>query len=116
MKVEQEAVRQTIQIRTKALNTRDLTLYFSVISSTYHDEKGRDFSRIREDLSAGFITYDSVLYQPDEQTLRVHGKWAELKGTYRMKLVIHGRQVLLDGKERMVLMKEAGGWKITSGL
>lgn len=113
---EQGAIRLSIQARARALNTHDLPLYLSIISSAYKDDKGRDLARLRDALAISFKTFERISYQAEDQTIKVSGKQAEVAGKYRMKLVIRGREVVLSGKEKMILNKEHEGWKIVAGL
>ncbi len=114
-RAEQEQVLQVLRLRSQALNRRDLPLYLSAISLNYRD-RTRDFDALRGGLETAFSTYDSVSYQAGEQKLEINGNQAEVAGSYRMKVVIRGRDMVLDGKEHIRLARETGGWKIISGL
>jgi len=113
--VEKEAVLRVLQMREQAMNTRNIKLYLMIISPAYSD-KGKDRAQLQDGLEAGFKIYDSVRYQAGEQKLQIKGKQAEVTGTYRMKVVIRGKEMVLDGKEHLVLAKEPDGWKIIAGL
>ena len=113
--VEKEAVLRVLQMREQAMNTRNINLYLMIISPAYSD-KGKDRAQLQDGLEAGFKIYDSVRYQAGEQKLQIKGKQAEVTGTYRMKVVIRGKEMVLDGKEHLVLAKEPDGWKIIAGL
>lgn len=112
---EKDLVTQTVRTRAKALNTRNLELYLKVISADYSD-KGKGFGQLRDSLEAGFKVYEQVSYQADDQKVRISGKRAEVAGTYRMKVLIRGHEMALDGKEHLILAREPDGWKIISGL
>ena len=112
---EKEELLRVVHRRAQALNSRDLGMYLGVISPAYSD-KGKDFDLLRDGLEAGFKVYDRVSYQSDEQKVTIDGKRAEVAGKYRMKVVIRGHEMVLDGTERLTLAKEADGWKIIAGL
>lgn len=112
---DKEQILRVMQVRSQAMNARSINQYLTVISPAYGD-RGKDLAQLRDGLEAGFKIYDSVYYQADEQKITIKGKQAEVAGTYRMKVVIRGKEMLLDGKEHLVLTKEADGWKIISGL
>lgn len=112
---DKEQILRVLQLRAQAMNNRNINQYLAVISPAYSD-RGKDLAQLRDGLEAGFKIYDSVNYQAAEQKITIKGKQAEVTGTYRMKVVIRGKEMVLDGKERLVLAKESDGWKIISGL
>jgi hypothetical protein len=48
--------------------------------------------------------------------VRYSGQQAEVSGSYRMKVVIRGQEMVLDGKQHLTFTREPDGWKITAGL
>lgn len=112
---EKELVMQTVRTRERALNARDIKLYLKVISTAYSD-KGKGFDQVRDGLEAGFKVYDQVSYQSADRKVEISGKRAEVAGTYRMKVVVRGHEMVLDGKEHLTLAREPDGWKIIAGL
>lgn len=113
--IEKDQVLQVLQVRAQALNSRNLKLYLKVVSPEYSD-RGKHFQELQDSLDAGFKIYDSVSYQSDAQQVTIDGKQAEVTGRYRLKVVIRGKEMVLDGKEHLKLAKGADGWKITAGL
>lgn len=113
--VEKDQVLQVLQLRAQALNSRNLKLYLKVVSPDYND-RGKHFQELRDSLNAGFKIYDSVSYRSEAQQVKIDGKQAEVTGKYRLKVVIRGKEMVLDGKEHLKLVKGADGWKITAGL
>ncbi|MBT1072638.1 DUF4440 domain-containing protein [Geobacter chapellei] len=105
---------QVLQVRSQALNGRDLPLYLSVVSPAYRD-KGKDIAALTAGVAAGFKSR-TVAYQAGHRTVSVSGNRAEVKGTYRMKVTVGGREMVLDGEETIILSREAGVWKIIAGL
>lgn len=112
---EKEQILRVMQVRAQAMNSRNINLYLTVISPAYSD-RGKELAQLKDGLEAGFKVYDSLTYQANEQKITIKGRQAEVTGTYRMKVVIRGREMVLDGKEHLLLSKEADGWKITAGL
>lgn len=112
---DHQAVSDILKIRSRALNSRDIKLYISVLSPDY-SHKGKDFPLLKDSLTKNFQSLESLSYQPGEQTISLHGKYAEAVGTYRMKFSVRGEEMVLDGTEHLKLAKESGEWKIIAGL
>ncbi|OGT98369.1 MAG: hypothetical protein A2X80_14575 [Geobacteraceae bacterium GWB2_52_12] len=104
-----------LQVRSQALNGRNLPLYLNVVSPEYHD-KGKNYSALVAEVAAGFKSRGTTAYQAGNYTVAVSGNRAEVRGDYRMKVAVGGREVVLDGVEHIILNREAGVWKITAGL
>lgn len=113
--VEKEEVLHVLQVRGQALNERDLPLYLSIISPGYRD-KDKDFAALAAGVEESFKKRGSVAYQAGHRTVTISGKQAEVTGTYRMKVMVEGREVVLDGKEHITLSREGETWKIIAGL
>ncbi|HEY3307483.1 MAG TPA: nuclear transport factor 2 family protein [Desulfuromonadaceae bacterium] len=114
-RVDERNVLQVLQSRVSALNQRNINLYMPLISANYHD-KGKDLAQLKNALAAGFKIYEKIEYRPNEQNISIRGLKADVNGSYRMKVVIRGHEMVLDGKEHLELVKEPSGWKITAGL
>lgn len=112
---ERQNVLRVLEIRSRALNSRDIALYSSIISATY-EHKGHGVEYVKENLAQTFSRFEGISYIPAEQTITMHGDHADMEGSYRMKLVLQGKETVLNGTERIKLAKEAGGWKIIAGL
>lgn len=110
-----KAVTQLIETRSKALNSRNTVLYLSAVSAGYND-KGNDFQHLKENIANNFKSFENISYQPGEHTISIDGNHAEASGTYRMRVVVHGRELVLDGTEHLKFAKEPEGWKIIAGL
>jgi len=110
-----QAIAQVMKIRSDALNSRNGTLYLSVVSPRYSD-KGKNFSQLKESIASNFMAFESVSYQPGEHTIKIDGNYAKASGAYRMKVIVKGREVVLDGVEHLKFSKEADGWKFIEGL
>ena len=104
-----------MQVRSQALNGPNLPLYLTVVSPAYNDN-GKDYSALIAEVEAGFKNRGTAVYQADNYTVAVSGNRAEVRGSYRMKVAVGGREVLLNGEEHIILSREAGVWKITAGL
>lgn len=86
-----------------------------LISAGYHD-KGKGLAGLKDGLEAGFKLYEKIDYVSQDQKVSIRGLKADVSGSYRMKVVIRGHEVMLAGKEHLQLVKEPSGWKITAGL
>lgn len=104
-----------LQVRGQALDECDLSLYLSIISPAYQD-KDKDFAALAAGVEESFKKRGAVAYQAGHRTVTISGKRAEVTGTYRMKVMVAGRELVLDGKEHITLSREAGTWKIIAGL
>ncbi len=109
------AIAQVIESRSRALNSRDISLYLSSVSPDYSD-KGKDFPRLKESITSNFNNIEKLSYQPVEHTISINGNRAEVSGTYRMKIFTRGKELVLDGSEHLKLARGPEGWKIIAGL
>ncbi|MEI7818307.1 MAG: hypothetical protein WCI45_14070 [Desulfuromonadales bacterium] len=106
---------QTLSIRANALNSRDLSSYFSVISLQFND-KGKDFSQLKKDLEKNFSDFKQISYEAGTPAITISGASAKTVGNYRMKVLVRGKEIALNGIEHIQLAKEPGGWKIIAGI
>jgi hypothetical protein len=104
-----------ITTRSTALNTRDLPQYISVLSQQYND-KGKDFTRLKESLEHNFRDFENIFYEADPPGITINGSQAEAISSYRMKVRVRGKDLALNGSEHLRLTKEPGGWKIIAGI
>jgi hypothetical protein len=112
---EFQAIRQVLAIRSKALNSRDLSGYLSVVSPQYND-KGKDFKQLRESLDKNFREYKKFSYEAENPSISVNGGSAESVSSYRMNVEVKGQVMTLKGVERLKLAKEPEGWKVIAGI
>ncbi|OGU16545.1 MAG: hypothetical protein A2076_02380 [Geobacteraceae bacterium GWC2_53_11] len=108
-------IRDILNIRAAALNSRDLPRYLSVISEQFND-KGKNLARLKESLEKSFSDFEQITYEADRPSITVDGASAETVSHYRMKIQVRGKQMSLNGIERLRLKKEPGGWKIIAGI
>ncbi|MDU0459360.1 MAG: nuclear transport factor 2 family protein [Geobacteraceae bacterium] len=112
---DRQAIAQVIESRSRALNSRDVPLYLSSVSPDYSD-KGKDFPRLKESITSNFNNIEKLSYQPLEHEISISGNRAEASGTYRMKIITRGKELVLDGAEHLKFARGAEGWKIVAGL
>lgn len=112
---DRQAIAQVIESRSRALNSRDVPLYLSSVSPDYSD-KGKDFPRLKESITSNFNNIEKLSYQPLEHEISISGNRAEASGTYRMKIITRGKELVLDGTEHLKFARGAEGWKIVAGL
>lgn len=112
---EQTDIIRSLEIRTRALNARDIHGYTSVISDSYFD-KGKNALLLKTELARTLGACEQMQYIPADRTISLHGTRAEVVGTYRMRISVHGRGLTINGTEHLTLGHEPGGWKIIAGL
>lgn len=112
---DRQAIAQVIESRSRALNSRDIPLYLSSVSPDYSD-KGKDFPRLKESITSNFNSIEKLSYQPMEHAISISGNRAEASGTYRMKIITRGKELVLGGTEHLTFARGAQGWKIVAGL
>jgi hypothetical protein len=112
---ERGEIIKVLEIRGAALNTKNLPRYVAVISHSYND-KGKDFTRLTEELKNNFAKFDRIAYEADTPSITVNGATADAAATYRMKVVVQGKELSLKGTERLRLAREPEGWKIIAGI
>jgi hypothetical protein len=112
---ERKDILQVLAIRTRALNSRDLRQYLSVVSPQYND-KGKNFARLEVELKNNFRDIEQISYLPETPEIHLTGTHAESVTSYRMKVLSQGKEIKLNGAEHLKLAKEPGGWKIIAGI
>lgn len=112
---EQGEILQALAVRSTALNSRDVAQYISIVSRHYND-KGTDFIRLKEGLEKNFREVERLAYDADSPSITVTGSSAEATGSYRMKVMVKGKEMTLNGIEHLRLAKEQEGWKIIAGI
>lgn len=112
---ERSAVLQSLSTRADSLNSRDISRYLSVVSTRYSD-RGKDFARLRADLEKNFREFERITYESERQSVTVDGNRAGAVGSYRMKVLMRGKEMTLNGTEHIRLVKEPEGWKIVAGI
>lgn len=106
---------RVIATRTRALNSKDLTLYLTVVSRSFSD-KGNDFDRLKERLERSFKDFERISYESENPRITVGGQQAEAVGRYHMRCRLRGRDTEFDGTEHLRFVKEPDGWKIVAGI
>lgn len=112
---ERRKIIETLAARSKALNSRDISLYISTLSPHYSD-KGKNFAQLKENLEKNFRDYEQLSYEASAPTITINGAGAESINSYRMKVLVRGKEMTLNGTEHLRLAKEQDGWKIIAGI
>ncbi len=112
---DQGEILQIITTRANALNSRDISRYISVVSPQYND-KGKSFAELKENLEKNFRVFEQISYEAETPEISVDGNRARSVAAYRMKILVRGKEMTLNGTERLRLTKEPEGWKIIGGL
>ncbi|TWJ33009.1 nuclear transport factor 2 family protein [Geobacter argillaceus] len=112
---DRKAVSLVATGRYQALTTRNVGLYLTLISRTYHD-KEKDYNGKARELADTLVNSDGFAYRGTIEEIDVTGDHAVVRGAYTMRVRIKGQTLALQGKETIRLQREAGGWRITGGL
>ncbi|MBI1919451.1 MAG: nuclear transport factor 2 family protein [Geobacter sp.] len=112
---EQRAIEEVLAKRANALNHRDISLYLSTISPAYHD-KEKDFTALKRELESNFRSFSTINYRSWDRKVKITGNRATATGRYDLRLPVKGSPVTLSGQEDIHLIRDAAGWKISSGL
>lgn len=112
---DRRAVEEVLARRASALNHRDLPLYLSIISPTYHD-KEKDFTAQKRVLESNFRSFSTISYRSWDRTVTISGDQATASARYDLRVFVRGTPLTLSGREEIHFTREAGGWKISSGL
>lgn len=112
---EQLEITKILSARSNALNSKNIYLYSSLISSSYSD-KGKNFAQLIEGLQSNFRTFEQLIYIADSPSINISGKYAESTCNYRLKIVLNGKETFLNGTEHLRFAKEKEGWKIIAGI
>lgn len=113
--LEEDAIQEVMARRVKALKTRDLKLFESLIDPEY-DFRGKDLKKLLAEMADNFRNYDSIILELDRPKVSFQGERAELVQGYRMKAIYRGQTLEFNDTEKLELRKTAQGWKISKGL
>jgi len=117
---EKKAIRSIMTTRMKALNTKDLDLYLSVISKEYFDgKKQMNFEKISAKIRHYFELYDSIKFSIESMKISLSsGNTATVEEDFRMVIDAKGRTILdQTGRELISLSRDnKGKWQISAGL
>jgi hypothetical protein len=101
--------------REEALQKKDLSLYLSCISKSYHD-KDEDFSRLQNRMEGYFKTFDYIAYSGWDRSIQIEGDQARVTQRFLLEVERAGKKRRYSGKEALFLRKEGNRWKIIKGL
>ena len=74
---EEERIYQVVNRREEALRNKDLSLYLSCISKTYHG-KDEDFDRLRNRIGGYFSAFDRIEYSSWGRSIQMEGDTARV--------------------------------------
>ena len=112
---DRAAVTHVATLRHQALATRDIGLYLTLISHSYHDN-GKRYPEKARALADTLVNSDGFAYQGTVTDVVVRGDHATVRGSYTMRVRIKGQTLALQGEETIRLERERCGWRITGGL
>lgn len=112
---DRAAIRQVLNVRTQALNSRDLPLYLTTVSAQFKSGD-KDYQRLQAELASGFKRFGRLSYRTDLVRIRFSGQKALVDTRYELRVDAGGRETVLNGEEHLALAREPAGWKIIAGL
>ena len=112
---EEERIYQVVNRREVALRNKDLSLYLSCISKTYHG-KDEDFDRLRNRIGGYFSAFDRIEYSSWGRSIQLEGDTARVIQEFHLEVEKGGKKDNYAGKEALLLKRDGREWKITGGL
>jgi len=112
---EEAQVREALEARRLGLERKDIGLYMSSISPRYGREQGA-VERLQRQAMQMMQGCDSIQMHIEDRRILISGDRAEALQAYEIRIRRADQVRVVKGRERIGLEKEAGGWKITSGL
>ena len=97
------------------LESKNINLYMSSISPQYR-VGGRDADLLRREAIEMMQGCDSIEMKITGRQVSIQNDRAEAIQNYEIRINRGGRAGTAEGKERIVLVKGAEGWRIVSGL
>jgi hypothetical protein len=112
---EESKVNQVLESRRLGMERKDVILYMSSISPQYREgERGADL--LRREAMEMMRGCDSIEMKIRDREVSIQGDRAEAIQSYEIRIHRGSRVGSAQGKERIVLVKGADGWRIVSGL
>jgi len=112
---DESKIRETLGRREEALRKKDLSLYLTCISESYHD-KEEDVSRIKSRIDGYFKNFDRINYSSWDRSIQIDGREAAVVQQFHLEVEKGDKKHRYGGKEALFLRKEGGKWKIIRGL
>jgi hypothetical protein len=101
--------------REEALQKKDLALYLSCISKSYHD-KNETIDRLQNRIRGYFESFDQIDYASWDRSIRIEGSTAKVIQEFHLEVQKGTKKDRYAGKEALFFKKEGKEWKITGGL
>jgi len=112
-KEEKMAVREIMEIRKTAIQTRDIELYKQAIFPGYSD-LGVDFNGIIADMQEKFDNYEKIEFTYQRSTVDMDMNSARMVGQITYKTPDMERPVY--SQERTIFRRVDGKWMISAGI
>jgi len=114
---DRQLIIKTLQQREKALEKKDINLYLDCVSSDYRDPEGRDLSRLQQRFAEVVQAFTSIDFEPEQTLVYQNGLTATVIQEFVLHFQPQGEEPFArKGREKIVLRKEKGAWKIIEGL
>ena len=114
---DRQLIIKTLQRREKALEKKNLNLYLDCISPAYRDSDGQDLSRLKQRFAEVVQAFTSIDFEPEQTLVYQNGLTATVIQEFVLHFQPQGEEPFArKGREKIVLRKEKGAWKIIEGL
>lgn len=104
-----------MDLRERGINEKDLGLYMSCVSRDYKNDS-ETFDIIKEKMQKNFEIFEKIKLSTSNRTIYPDHKGAMVVQNYELKIFLNGEDEFINGKEKLILKKEDGEWKIVDGL
>ncbi|MBI5787796.1 MAG: nuclear transport factor 2 family protein [Candidatus Schekmanbacteria bacterium] len=110
-----QEIEEILSKREQALANKDLDLYTSLISANYAD-KNKTFQEIKLNAERNFAAFGKIEMTSHKRSVYIDNSQAVVVQEYVLSFWLPSGRRSIKDKERLVLQKEEGGWKIIQGL
>ena len=112
---EKDAITTVLEARDKAVSSRDIDAFSSLLANDFMENNRDKASRIEQE-TALFQEFEKIQMHSHGRKIIVHGPHAECEQSYSLRVLRDGDWRALVQRERITLKKSAAGWKITGGI
>ena len=112
---EDKAIEDTLSVRNKAYETKDVNLYMTLIAPDYKQEKKGKVIGV-EQIKKNFLTnvslFDTIKLTNSERAINIVGNKAEVTQITLVNAVVNNTKSRFKVNDRIVLEKRNGKWLI----
>ena len=111
----ERAIGEVLALREQAMEGKDIDRYMTCISEAYQDGN-ETYSSLRERMQRNFAAFESIDFSQFNRTIYPEGDTATVVQEYEIGFVFEGKRDCVRGKEKILLKRNAEGWKIVKGI